>query len=191
MLWGGGGEVLAKKAQKEIFKFYEKSMRVVFLIFWMTFFWEKNHVKLGLKIKMCENRPNIKRFIKFYEQLKLRFFLFFFLYKVTLAYFGPQGAQDEVFQALSKINAWRFPDFFMKLQNELKMRFFKLYETSVHEFFLFFCMRSQQHQGLKLTKMNFLGKILYWVLWQKGALTFYLFTKRSRKFFYQRSYDQH
>ena len=81
---------------------------------------------------MCENRPNIKRFIKFYEQLKLRFFLFFFLYKVTLAYFGPQGAQDEVFQALSKINAWRFPDFFMKLQNELKMRFFKLYETSVH-----------------------------------------------------------
>ena len=50
----------------------------------------------------------------------------------------------------------------------LKMRPFKFYKKSFHGDFLIFCMRLQQHKGLKWTQMGFfLWKVLYQDFWAK------------------------
>ena len=98
-------------------------------------------------------------------------------------------AHNKVFQLLSKVNVWNFPDFLhivakAEEQNHFfgkilsssfwakigpKMKCFKFCQKSVHGSFLIFCMKLQQHKGLKLTQMVFLGKSCTRIFKQKVA----------------------
>ena len=71
-------------------------------------------------------------------------------------------------------------------QNGPKMRCTKFYEKSIHPAFLIFCMNLQQHKGLKLNQMFFLGNFLCWGFWAKkrSKMSFFTFNNNSLDLFF-------
>ena len=75
--------------------------------------------------------------------------------KWTSVFFGKSFVLEFLGQKLPKLGS--------------KMRLFKFYEKSLHGDFLIFCMRLQQHKGLKWTQMGFFcGKSCTRIFGQKG-----------------------
>ena len=69
-------------------------------------------------------------------------------------------------------------------QKVSKMRLFKFCEKSMHGTFL----KSQQHTGLKLTRIIFLRKILHWGFWIKSGPKLVFKTNWCFKFLWFLSY---